>query len=479
MKFREHRGSLDDSMRTSVELGNHFADLCNHLRILQGGEGNALPVIYRNDQIMFKVAGGPDARIGWEGSVYVILDGHGVLGMVDRIPEGTPAVQVLPSVDAGVAMLAAQNEYKADEHVGDTQKHYFTTAGGEASLNDLIALAGATTTRADVPLIHATGSREPEHYDSVVSALPQLESTPLANGQHETFNGAEWLKKLRDMVANEDNDQALVFIDSLSSATAQTITPPAKVEPGQGAAAFAKLEDWAEDFGHPDFQSWVQSLPPHIVSQWKQADAGMVIVPDAEHMTEAMVDASRGLHLYYMEAGSGVRCDHMRKHLDRYAPWASKHYPQWFREDMGHLTKAGRAQIAHALTIGAYFDPDARAEYFAEAREQKGRIWDNPLHQRVRITFKPIVMGELFEGGGFVVYKRFMDGAQVGENKFLITLNRSDLPKEHRKKFKQTAVGVFMSLENEGREVVFGEVLVYPKLESSTFQVTPNMASRF
>lgn len=501
MKFREHRGSLEESMATVVELDQFYGSLYGHVKKILMAIN---PSLHDLDINRVKLSyNGDDPRVAWDEVWIVSVEDMGVVGMTDRLPTNTPGTSIIfdksvrdnHAVQAtlmtpGLRELAEKHEFRAGDvtRIGDAQKKHYLVNGGDVPFDALkhdavdgalsAARLGAALSE-EVHDQHPVATRVPQHDDSLESLVSSVESGAVPVVQHDAITGAQWFKELRDLVANEDNDKALVLIDSLSMSTFQTIQPPVKVEPGQGAAAFAKLEDWAKDLGHPDFQSWVDSIPPHIASQWKQADAGMVIVPDAEHMTEAMVDASRGLHLYYVEAGIGVRSDHMRKHLDRYAPWAKKHYPQWFREDTGHLTKAGRAQIAHALTIGAYFDPDAREEYFKETREVKGRVWDNPFHQRVRLTFKPLVMGELFEDGGFVIYKRFMDNHQVGENKYLITLNRSDLPKEHRKKFKQTAVAVFLSLENEGREVVFGEVLVYPKLESSTFQVTPMMASRF
>ena len=259
---------------------------------------------------------------------------------------------------------------------------------------------------------------------------------PKALADWEPFasaNGAEWFEILREYIAAGKNEAALIMIDS---------------------------------------------IPEHLQGM-KEVKKGMVVLPDADTMTEQMVDATRGLHLYYVESTGGVSCENMRTHLNRYAPWSAKYWPEWFKTDNGHLTKAGRSIVAHALTIGAWKDPDARSNYFKEEQKERQHVWDLPRNQYIQLEFKPCVMGEVSEGGGFKVAVPFTWARQLADDSFELVLNRSDMPKEHRKGFKTNCVKVSLKLTENFRAVVFGDIEVNSKYESSTWQVEPKMVSRF
>lgn len=79
MKFREHRGNLEESMEAVVELeptGQAIIDHINKLRALV----DAPPI-----SAIEIDAYGFDARIGWE-TFSVRLPGGGVLGFTDEMP---------------------------------------------------------------------------------------------------------------------------------------------------------------------------------------------------------------------------------------------------------------------------------------------------------------------------------------------------------------------------------------------------------
>jgi hypothetical protein len=73
MKFREHRGSLDDSLLTVVELKDRFALLEHLTSILHR------PVTEKDVAIVPYTF---DSRIGWQ-TYIVTLPGYGVIGFTD------------------------------------------------------------------------------------------------------------------------------------------------------------------------------------------------------------------------------------------------------------------------------------------------------------------------------------------------------------------------------------------------------------
>ncbi|MFZ2509085.1 MAG: hypothetical protein WAW79_11515 [Steroidobacteraceae bacterium] len=78
MQFREHRGSLDNSMETVVELADHAA-LMDHLRALAKPWPTFPPI---NEKTVSVVPYCRDERIGWDTHI-VRLVGYGVLGYTD------------------------------------------------------------------------------------------------------------------------------------------------------------------------------------------------------------------------------------------------------------------------------------------------------------------------------------------------------------------------------------------------------------
>jgi hypothetical protein len=81
MKFREHRGQLEDSLETMVELADNDA-LWAHIRNLlrpYDFEVTMISTILYLDK--------PDERIGWPETYIVKVAGYGVIGFTDEIPK--------------------------------------------------------------------------------------------------------------------------------------------------------------------------------------------------------------------------------------------------------------------------------------------------------------------------------------------------------------------------------------------------------
>jgi hypothetical protein len=79
MKFREHKGSLDVSMRTLIEFDSKRA-LVTHIQNLLA----PYRVTVSPDDIKASLYGSSgDARIGWEKTYIVTVKGYGVIGFSD------------------------------------------------------------------------------------------------------------------------------------------------------------------------------------------------------------------------------------------------------------------------------------------------------------------------------------------------------------------------------------------------------------
>lgn len=84
MKFREHRGSLEDSMKTLVELPDSIDALILHCRRLLHPFPTAPHV---NDVTLTVMPYLADPRIGWTTQYLVCLQDYGVMGMCDTKPK--------------------------------------------------------------------------------------------------------------------------------------------------------------------------------------------------------------------------------------------------------------------------------------------------------------------------------------------------------------------------------------------------------
>lgn len=94
MRYRDHKGGLDESMKTQIEI-NNVEDIRSHLNKFYGEFGQFV------EEIKFEHCG-MDARIGWD-TYYVLVRLSGkrefhVAGMTDGIPGNTD-----PYVESQVA----------------------------------------------------------------------------------------------------------------------------------------------------------------------------------------------------------------------------------------------------------------------------------------------------------------------------------------------------------------------------------------
>jgi len=79
MRFREHRGTLSDSLRTEVVL-NGQAAITACVRSLSG-----IPPFQDSQLLISSYDPNPDPRTGWSRTDVVTIDGHGVVGFVDGV----------------------------------------------------------------------------------------------------------------------------------------------------------------------------------------------------------------------------------------------------------------------------------------------------------------------------------------------------------------------------------------------------------
>lgn len=81
MKFREHRGSLDDAMKTCVEIPDGPALLAHCRKLFESWPG--VPLINPKSLVVEPYHMMRDERIGWPMTYIVWLKGYGVLGFTD------------------------------------------------------------------------------------------------------------------------------------------------------------------------------------------------------------------------------------------------------------------------------------------------------------------------------------------------------------------------------------------------------------
>ncbi|MNN36801.1 hypothetical protein D3C81_1507090 [compost metagenome] len=179
-----------------------------------------------------------------------------------------------------------------------------------------------------------------------------------------------------------------------------------------------------------------------------------VIVPDSYNMTEDMIDASRSLLLYSDTFG-----DHKAESIrDQIAlrPWIRNNLPQWFVEQKGHLTKAGRADLAYHLTLQAYLNPPVEAEkHFAptfNARKSSTNDFYYGLEIQLKTADAALSLSKAYES--------FWTKANDGDM-FDLRINRHELPDAWRGFFKKQAIEVSGKISKDEAGVI---VLAYPKI---------------
>lgn len=180
---------------------------------------------------------------------------------------------------------------------------------------------------------------------------------------------------------------------------------------------------------HPDMVKFIDSIPEEL----KKVGDTHVIVPSPENMTEDMVDASRSLLLYtdtFNTNDSARICKRISMRS-----WVMENLPEWFKEDKGHLTKAGRASLAYHLTVMAAVNPPAPEDkYFPETK--KG-VFDRPS----KLGFEL----ELFHEDELLsitrTYETIWNTVTHGDM-LDIQINRHQLPDYWKRMFKKNAIEI-------------------------------------
>jgi len=232
---------------------------------------------------------------------------------------------------------------------------------------------------------NAISDEDTARFDALVVELRSqvlnrsIETESTWRDDSENLTGMEWFRRLRDLIINEKNSQALAMLDGL----------------------------------------------PTCLKDLKDIGQTHVVVPAPEHMTEDMVDASRSLLLYTAAYIRELLCKR---------GWTKRHLPEWFQTYEGHLTKAGRASLAYHLTVQAAIDPPAAEEkHFAKARKQP-----LPGEQRLWITLRDTNSTKELCFGWAYETNILSDKAEVLD----IQINRHQLPEDWRLYFKKQAIDV-------------------------------------
>ena len=198
-----------------------------------------------------------------------------------------------------------------------------------------------------------------------------------------------------------------------------------------GEEWLAKLKDLAEC--EPEILAWIDSIPPSLRDLDKVGKTH-VIVPDSYNMTEEMEDASRRL-LLFTDTFGNHRAEEIRKQIALH-PWIKRVLPQWFNEQQGHLTKAGRADLAYHLTIAAYTDPMTDDERIFGKARRPSHVAD--FYYGMELILHTTGESELLIQKAF---ESFWDKVKDGDT-FDLRINRHELPAAWRTFFKKQAIEV-------------------------------------
>lgn len=203
------------------------------------------------------------------------------------------------------------------------------------------------------------------------------------------------------------------------------------VPPSTGEEWFARLKEMIGE--QPEIIAYIDSLPPSLTDLSKVGKTH-VIVPNAENMTEEMVDASRRLLLYTDTYGSH-KAEDIREQIGLH-PWVKRVLPEWFVKQQGHLTKGGRADLAYHLTLEAYLNPMTEDEQIFGKRRRPSNVAD--FYYGMELVLSNTSENELLIQKAF---ESFWDKVKDGDT-FDLRINRHELPDAWRKYFKKQAIEV-------------------------------------
>lgn len=179
---------------------------------------------------------------------------------------------------------------------------------------------------------------------------------------------------------------------------------------------------------------------PSSLTDIRKVGQSHLIVPSSEHMTEDMIDASRGV-LHYVDVWDSHSAADLRERLEARS-WTRDHLPAWFLKKEGHMTKADRADLAYHLTVEAYRDPPKEEEkYFAPRRPSVTASFYWGFELILKTPEKELSLK--------YPYETFWKVA-VDDQTFDLQVNRHQLPEEWRQYFKKQAIDISGRLKKDG-----------------------------
>lgn len=330
--------------------------------------------------------------------------------------------------------MSLQNLFYPAVSVGDTQASFGQPVKIDSNMDSLLAAVKASESMADLPdrtkieiLMHADGrgSKQLVRYNKVLVGMMLypldehvdnfLDTTGTAREDAERFakacleipqpplNAEEWLDRLK--YAANDNPEILVLIDSL----------------------------------------------PGCMRDLEHVGKTHVIVPDSYNMTEEMEDASRRL-LLFTDTYGNHKAEEIRHQIALH-PWVKRVLPKWFNEQQGHLTKAGRADLAYHLTIEAYVNPMTDEERIFGKARRPSQVAD--FYYGMELILHTAGESELLIQKAF---ESFWDKVKDGDT-FDLRINRHELPAAWRTFFKKQAIEVsgLISKDSDGSLCLINE----------------------
>lgn len=220
----------------------------------------------------------------------------------------------------------------------------------------------------------------------------------------------------------------------LSNLCEEMSPPPIPQDILTGQQWIELLRDLLRDGRITEARLHLDNLPPVMKDIVKVGDTH-VIVPNADNVTEEMLDASRGVMLY-TDVMNDHNAEHVRKMLLADVHYA-KYLPEWFLKMEGHMTKADRLHLIYALTLAGYSDPEP--PYVPKARAKK------PDPQKFSLKI-------YLEGNPL-----FLDISREYEPRFSLKdlegidlkINRHQLPEQWKALFRKQAIDLSLVLKKE------------------------------
>jgi len=201
-------------------------------------------------------------------------------------------------------------------------------------------------------------------------------------------------------------------------------------------------EEWLDQLRHaanddPNILVLIDSLPGCLKDLDKVGNTHL-IVPHSAHMTEDMIDASRGV-LHYVDVWDSHSAADLRERLSM-RTWQAEHLPDWFRKKEGHMTKADRADLAYHLTVEAYRDPPKPEEQYFAPRPSSVATFYWGFELILKTPDKELSLKYPYE----TFWKVAAD-----DQTFDLQINRHQLPDEWRGFFKKQAIDVSGRLKKD------------------------------